>query len=190
MTDRIRLDDLTSDQYDQLCDELDQARAELQQHAEHESADAAAGSYAERAEQAEAALERVRTLRDNWAATPHWVDRVPRRAAAMLTAALEGKPEPTMAELAAAENEPAPATPATSLRWTVATQADTHTWAGDQTATSAWLADHPHHWTDSGLIIDTIDGPIPAPTGWLLARWPDGDITVMSPRAAAKRLRP
>lgn len=26
------------------------------------------------------------------------------------------------------------------------------------------------------------------PHGWLLARWPDGDVTVMSPRAAAKRL--
>lgn len=40
--------------------EAEAARAELQRYAEAESADAAAGSYAERAERAEAAIERVR----------------------------------------------------------------------------------------------------------------------------------
>ncbi|MEH0631739.1 hypothetical protein [Streptomyces stelliscabiei] len=92
-------------------------------------------------------------------------------------------------ELAAhrARSEPAPATP--GRRWTVTTQVDTHTCTGDAAATTVWLAGHPHHWDADQLIIDTVDGPIPAPHGYLLARWPDGDITVMSPRAAAKRLR-
>lgn len=93
-------------------------------------------------------------------------------------------------ELNAALDEPAPATPATGLRHTVAAQVDTHTWTGNQTATTAWLAGHPHHLDGTRLVIDTIDGPVPAPHGYLLARWPDGDITVMSPRAAAKRLHP
>lgn len=53
MTDRIPLDHLTSDQYDQLHAELEHARAEANRWAENESADAAAGSYARRAEEAE-----------------------------------------------------------------------------------------------------------------------------------------
>lgn len=60
MTARIKLDDLTSDQYDELCDRLERAEAELNTWAENESADAAAGSYAGRAEQAEADLEQAR----------------------------------------------------------------------------------------------------------------------------------
>ncbi|MFF7308130.1 hypothetical protein [Streptomyces sp. NPDC008137] len=47
---------------DALRAELDQARTELNWRAAAESADAAAGSYAGRAEQAEAALARVRDL--------------------------------------------------------------------------------------------------------------------------------
>jgi hypothetical protein len=62
MTDRLSLDDMTSDQLDELYDELDRARQELQQHAEADSADAAAGSYAGRAEHAEAQLAHVRRL--------------------------------------------------------------------------------------------------------------------------------
>jgi hypothetical protein len=88
----------------------------------------------------------------------------------------------------AALAEPAPTTPATSLRWTVATQVDTHTCTEDRDATSVWLAGHPHHWADGQLVIDTVDGPVPAPHGYLLVRWPDGDVIVMSPRSAAKRL--
>ncbi|WP_159040998.1 hypothetical protein [Streptomyces sp. FxanaA7] len=37
MTGRIRLDDLTSDQYDQLCADLDRAEAELRRYTEAES---------------------------------------------------------------------------------------------------------------------------------------------------------
>lgn len=74
MTDRIPLDDMTSDQLDQLYAEIDRLTAELadyderaerlsvelRRYTENESADAAAGSYAGRAEAAEAAIERVR----------------------------------------------------------------------------------------------------------------------------------
>ena len=56
MTDRISLDNLTSDQLDQLYADLDQAETDLARYAEAESADAAAGSYALRAEGAEEAV--------------------------------------------------------------------------------------------------------------------------------------
>jgi hypothetical protein len=62
MTDRIRLDDLTSDDLDQLYAELEQARAEANRYAENESADIAAGSYAGRVEELEAAHTRIRRL--------------------------------------------------------------------------------------------------------------------------------
>jgi hypothetical protein len=59
---RLKPDELTSDDLDQLHDRLDRAEHELQQWAAAESADAAAGSYALRAEQAEAAITRVRAF--------------------------------------------------------------------------------------------------------------------------------
>lgn len=62
MTSRIQLDDLTSDQLDALYDRIDHAETELRQRTESDSADAAAGSYAHRAEHAEAAIARVRAL--------------------------------------------------------------------------------------------------------------------------------
>ena len=62
MTDRRTVDTINDDQLSQLYDELDRARQELQQHAEADSADAAAGSYAGRAEGAEARLAHVRRL--------------------------------------------------------------------------------------------------------------------------------
>lgn len=62
MTDRIRLDDLTSDQLDQLYDRLDAAEAEARAWAAAESADAAAGSYAGRVEELQATLREVLTL--------------------------------------------------------------------------------------------------------------------------------
>lgn len=49
--------------------EAAQLRAELERYTEAESADAAAGSYAHRAVQAEAVLARVRALRDTWTAS-------------------------------------------------------------------------------------------------------------------------
>jgi hypothetical protein len=65
MTQRIPLDHLTSDQLDQLYEQLDHAETELRRYTEAESADAAAGSYAGRAEQAEAVIRRVRDLADD-----------------------------------------------------------------------------------------------------------------------------
>jgi hypothetical protein len=55
MTDRIRLDHLTSDQYDQLCDELEDAREQLRltDAMRQQNLDAAAAAV-QRAEQAEA----------------------------------------------------------------------------------------------------------------------------------------
>jgi hypothetical protein len=60
VTDRIKLDDLTSDQLDALYERLEQAEYTARCYAEADSANAAAGSYAGRAEQAEAAITRVR----------------------------------------------------------------------------------------------------------------------------------
>lgn len=143
MTDRVRLDDLTSDQYDHLCDQLARAQAALR--------------------------EALNALVHNGGIPPAEAD-VDRWRATL--------------------DEPAPATPAGTLRRTVDAHVDTHAWTGDTAAVTAWLAGHPHHHDGGQLVIDTIDGPIPVPHGWLLARWPDGDVTVMSPRAAAKRLQP
>jgi hypothetical protein len=62
MTRRIPLDHLTSDQYDQLCERLERAETEADAWAAAESADAAAGSYAMCAEQAEARLRFERRI--------------------------------------------------------------------------------------------------------------------------------
>lgn len=62
MTDRIPLGDLTPDALDALYDRLEQAVEHAAALDEADSAAAAAGSYAGRAEQAEAALARVREL--------------------------------------------------------------------------------------------------------------------------------
>lgn len=59
-TDRIPLDEMTSDHLDALYARAERAETEASRYAEAESADAAAGSYARRAEQAEAAIERAR----------------------------------------------------------------------------------------------------------------------------------
>jgi hypothetical protein len=192
VTQRVPLDHLTSDQYDQLCDELDRARAELQWHAEHESADAAAGSYAGRAEAAEAAVDRLRAdiaaCRDQqW---PQRLGRAEKKLARIAAIADQYPAGIDTALIHEALDEPTPVTSATSLCWTVTTQVDTHTCTEDQTATTTWLAGHPHHWADGQLVIDTVDGPVPAPHGYLLVRWPDDDVIVMSPRSAAKRLHP
>jgi hypothetical protein len=68
MTDRIPLDHLTSDQYDALCDELDQLREDL---AEAQNSSVLRKRILDRRRpelgQAEAAAERVRTLANRWA---------------------------------------------------------------------------------------------------------------------------
>lgn len=68
MTGRIPLDHLTSDQYDQLCDELERLREEL---AEERTTSVRRKRLLERRrpelEQAEATVARVRALADQWA---------------------------------------------------------------------------------------------------------------------------
>jgi hypothetical protein len=107
VTDRRTVDTINDDQLSQLYDDLEHAEAELQQHAENESADAAAGSYAQRAERVEAQLTAVADLiadheGDEWAAHP---------ATAALRRILDGQAP------AAAETEPnnAAATQATDV---------------------------------------------------------------------------
>lgn len=55
-------------EYNQLVTQLAEARAEIARYAEADSADAAAGSYAGRAEQAEAVIARVQALADEYPA--------------------------------------------------------------------------------------------------------------------------
>lgn len=66
MTDRHTVDSINSDQLDELYDDLARARQELADRGAAESADAAAGSYAGRAEEAEARLARVCAEVDRW----------------------------------------------------------------------------------------------------------------------------
>lgn len=66
MTDRIPLDNLTSDQLDQLYARAERAEAEAADWAAADSADAAAGSYALRAEGVEARLAAVADLYEQW----------------------------------------------------------------------------------------------------------------------------
>jgi hypothetical protein len=60
MTDHIPLDDMTSDQLDQLYADLAHAQAEAARWAEAESADVAAGSYAGRVEELQNTIDQVR----------------------------------------------------------------------------------------------------------------------------------
>lgn len=89
---RKSLDDMTSDDLDQLYADLDRAETEAREWAEAESADAAAGSYAHRAEQAEAerdtaraTLARIAALADEY---PAGIDT------ALIHAALAGTETP------------------------------------------------------------------------------------------------
>ena len=66
MTDRIPLAQHTKASLDQLYEDLGRAEAELRRYAEADSADAAAGSYALRAERVEARLARVTALCEQW----------------------------------------------------------------------------------------------------------------------------
>ena len=64
MTDHIPLDDMTSDDLDQLYNDLAHAQAEAAHYAEAESADVAAGSYAGRVEELQNTIDQVRALAD------------------------------------------------------------------------------------------------------------------------------
>jgi hypothetical protein len=66
VTDRIPLAQHTKASLDQLYEDLGRAEAELRRYAEADSADAAAGSYALRAEGVEAQLARVTALCEQW----------------------------------------------------------------------------------------------------------------------------
>lgn len=71
MTDRRTVDTINDDQLSQLYDDLARAEEECRRYAEADSADAAAGSYAGRAETAEATVERVRAECDRLDAAVH-----------------------------------------------------------------------------------------------------------------------
>lgn len=79
--------------------------------------------------------------------------------------------------------------PSTRRRLRTAT-VDTHTWDGTRDAVTVWLAGSPHHWDGPQLVIPA-DGHEARPRrGWTLVRWPDGIITVMSPRSERRFLEP
>lgn len=159
--------------------ELDRLTAELSDY------DKRAHQQQNRAETAEAALTRVRAVAQKFASAQYGVDAdadgVRRTAARELLTALG---EPTA---------PAPLVdrPPTSHRLR-STPVDLHTWDGTHNpATTAWLAGHPHTWDGQQLVIHNPDDPTagterrPEP-GWTLARFPDGTVTVNSPRSAAR----
>ena len=77
------------------------------------------------------------------------------------------------------------------LQHTVAAVVDTRIWDGTpDPALLAWLGDDGHHFDGTQLVIHTTDGDLYPEPGWTLVRWPDRDLSVMSSRAAIKRLGP
>ncbi|MDX3507438.1 hypothetical protein PV755_00625 [Streptomyces caniscabiei] len=77
------------------------------------------------------------------------------------------------------------------LQHTVAAVVDTRIWDGTpDPALLAWLGDDGHHFDGTQLVIHTTDGDIYPEPGWTIVRWPDNDLSVMSSRAATKRLTP
>ncbi|WP_328902312.1 hypothetical protein OHR86_22490 [Streptomyces sp. NBC_00441] len=87
MTDRIPLDDLTRDALDQLYIRLDAARRTVDRF------DAQAQQHKQRADQAEATLDRVRALADRW--DRDLPDHVRFLAVAALRFALDPDQQPT-----------------------------------------------------------------------------------------------
>ncbi|MBD9703403.1 hypothetical protein IHE56_15195 [Streptomyces sp. ID01-12c] len=77
------------------------------------------------------------------------------------------------------------------LQHTVAAVVDTRIWDGTPNqALLAWLGDDGHHFDGTQLVIHTTDGDMYPEPGWTIVRWPDRDLSVMSSRAATKRLAP
>lgn len=77
------------------------------------------------------------------------------------------------------------------LQHTVSADVDTRIWDGTRNqALIAWLGDDDHHFDGTQLVLHTTDGDIYPEPGWTIVRWPDRDLTVMSSRAAVKRLAP
>ncbi|MDX3294644.1 hypothetical protein PV569_13100 [Streptomyces scabiei] len=77
------------------------------------------------------------------------------------------------------------------LQHTVPADVDTRIWNGTpDPALLAWLGEDGHHFDGTQLVIHTTDGDLYPEPGWTLVRWPDNDLSVMSPRAAVKRLAP
>ncbi|MCL6733320.1 hypothetical protein [Streptomyces neyagawaensis] len=77
------------------------------------------------------------------------------------------------------------------LHHTVPADVDTRVWNGTRDpALIAWLGKDGHHFDGTQLVVHTTDGDIYPEPGWTIVRWPDGDFSLMSSRAASKRLRP
>ncbi|MBP5922153.1 MULTISPECIES: hypothetical protein [Streptomyces] len=77
------------------------------------------------------------------------------------------------------------------LQHTVPAVVDTRTWDGTRDpALITWLGEDTHRFDGHQLVLQTSDGDVYPEPGWTLLRWPDGDLTAMSTRAAAKRLTP
>ncbi|MDX3634306.1 hypothetical protein PV728_29395 [Streptomyces europaeiscabiei] len=77
------------------------------------------------------------------------------------------------------------------LQHTVSAVVDTRIWNGTpEPALLAWLGDDGHHFDGTQLVIHTTDGDLYPEPGWTIIRWPDNDLSVMSSRAAIKRLTP
>lgn len=77
------------------------------------------------------------------------------------------------------------------LQHTVPALVDTRTWDGTRDpALITWLGEDAHRFDGHQLVLQTSDGDVYPEPGWTLLRWPDGGLTVMSSRAAARRLTP
>ncbi|KND29879.1 hypothetical protein [Streptomyces stelliscabiei] len=77
------------------------------------------------------------------------------------------------------------------LQHTVPAVVDTRIWNGtDDPNLIKWLGEDTHRFDGHQLVLQTSDGDVYPEPGWTLLRWPDGDLTAMSTRAAAKRLTP
>lgn len=98
MTDRIRLDDLTSDQLDALYDELTDARGQLRlaDGMRQQNLDSAAAAI-QRAERAEAAIARVRAIHTHGPRTNTCND-CGQPWPCEVTRALDGHPEKALAD--------------------------------------------------------------------------------------------
>ncbi|GAQ64081.1 hypothetical protein [Streptomyces scabiei] len=77
------------------------------------------------------------------------------------------------------------------LQHTVPADVDTRIWNGTpDPALLAWLGEDGYHFDGTQLVVHTTDGDLYPEPGWTIVRWPDTDLSVMSPRAAVKRLAP
>ena len=77
------------------------------------------------------------------------------------------------------------------LQHTVSADVDTRIWDGTHDPDLiAWLGEDDHRFDGTQLIIQTADGDLYPEPGWTIVRWPDRDLSVLSPRAVVKCLVP